>query len=124
MVVTTVAAILIGAVCVWPALFLYERGLRAMAYLEDLENGRGGMSVFLLLVARYAFKISWMALFIAIFFVLPVYFFPASLYKQPLIAYIFSFCVVWLLRIIPLNRRLRALGISPVERVRQQKIFR
>lgn len=95
-----------------------------MAYLEDLENSNGGMSVFLLFVARYALGISWMAFFIVIFFGLPLYFFQACPYKQPLEGYILSFGVVWFLRFIPLNRRMRALGISPEQRGRRVRIFK
>jgi uncharacterized membrane protein SpoIIM required for sporulation len=102
-VLAIVAAIPIGAACTWPALFLYERVLRAMAYLEDLENSSGGMSVFLLFLYRHALRISWTAFFIVIFFGLPTYFFAANPYKQPLLGYILSFCVVLLLRFIPLK---------------------
>jgi hypothetical protein len=120
----TAAAILVGVVCTWPALFLYERALKAMAYLENLENSNGEASVFLMLAARYVLGISWMAFALVVFFGLPIYLLPADRYMQPLLGYILSFGVVWLLRFIPLNRRMRALGISPEQRGRQQKTFR
>lgn len=119
------AAILIGAAAPWVALFLYERVLKAMAYLEDLENSNGGMSVFPLLVARYALGIGRMVSFIVIVLAIPIYWFQTPQRDlRAMHAYLFSFGVMFFLRFIPLNRRMRALGISPEQRGRQPKIFR
>jgi apolipoprotein N-acyltransferase len=123
MLLATVAAILVGAGCTWPALFLYERVLLAMAYLKDAENSGVRMLVLLLFLARYAVGILWMASFILIFVGLPLHFFPAKPYLQPVLGYTLAFGVVLILRSIPVARRMRASGIAPEQRERP-RIYR
>ncbi len=64
-------AVAIGAVSTYPVLFLYERVLKAMAWLQDREELVGSMASRSIMVARYVFGIAWMILFIAIFIVSP-----------------------------------------------------
>ena len=116
------AAALIGAACTWPALYLYEHVLKAMAFLQDRESSYEGLSIWIL-TARYALGISWMAFAFVVFIGLPMYFFPANHYLQPVDSYIMSFCVVFFLRYLPFNRRMRTLGIAPEQRVRPGKWF-
>ena len=110
-------AVAIGAVSTYPVLFLYERVLKAMAWLQDREELVGSMASRSIMVARYVFGIAWMILFIAIFIVSPSRWFAVRHLVGPATAYLLSLCGVIFLRYWRFNQRMRSLGIAPEQRV-------
>jgi len=115
-------AIVIGAAATWPALFLYERVLKLMAFLQDWQEREGGVRFLLFLVSRYAFGILWLGFVFLVLIVLLLFPFPPSHYslRAPENVYLLSFCGVFFARAPTFYRRMRALGISPEQRLRRR----
>jgi len=115
-------AIVIGVAATWPALFLYEQVLKLMAFLQDWQEREGGVRYLLLLVSRYAFGILWMGFAFMVFIVLPLLPFPPSHYSltAPENVYVLSFCCMLFARVPAFYRRMRALGITPEQRLRRR----
>jgi len=112
-------AIVIGAAATWPALFLYERVLKLMAFLQVQQYQANGLLCLLLPLGRYLFGILWMCFSSAVFIFLPLLAFPPTVsLSAPVNVYVLSFCGVFFARFPRFNRRMSALGITPEQRDR------
>ena len=112
-------AIVIGAAATWPTLFLYERVLKLMAFLQEQQYQANGLLCLLLPLGRYMFGILWVCFSSAFFILLPLLAFPPSHFssRTPVDVYLLSFCGVLFARWPAFYRRMRALGITPRQRL-------
>jgi len=100
-------------------LFLYERVLKLMAFLQEQQYQANGLLCLLLPLGRYLLGILWMCFLPVVFIFLPLLSFPQSHFSLavPVSVYLLSFCGVFFARFLRFNRRMRALGITPRQRL-------